>query len=123
MLQRRLFRSGYTPCRVSSVCALLGPNANLSSSVLLVALCECFTSLFTFGDITIALTSTTARVPNFPYFFTTAMGLFKMGAIEYLKDASGKPLRERARKVVERSGYPKPSINSVVKTLKTLEKP
>jgi hypothetical protein len=112
---------------MSAVCAYLGPNADVTGRSLLDALCAFYTELFTVFDATQAVHSLRAAVPSFPYFYTTAEGLFRLGAESYLRDcANGQALRERARRLIEQlrlSGNQVPSINAMVRTLKGLEPP
>lgn len=111
----------------SAICAYLGPNSDVGHIDLLKALCAFYTELFNVFDATAAMNSLRAAVPGFPYFFTTAEGLFRLGAEGYIRDcANPRALRERARSLVEKlrlAGNPGvPSINQMMRTLKELER-
>jgi hypothetical protein len=113
---------------MSAVCAYLGPNADISGKSLLHALSAFYTQLFTVFDAIVAIDSLRAAEPNFPYFYTTAEGLFRLGGEGYLRDcANGKALRERARLLIERLRFAGnrqvPSINEMVRTLRGFERP
>jgi hypothetical protein len=112
----------------SAICGYLGPNSDVGDVDLLKALRAFYTELFTVFDVTLAMNSLRAAVPGFPYFYTTAEGLFRLGAEGYIRDcANPRALRERARSLVENlrlASNPRvPSINQMMRTLKELERP
>lgn len=67
-------------------------------------------------------------VPDFPYFFATAEGIFRLGFSAYIREAAtGDSLLARAQNIQKQlrdSGHPDPpGVARISRTLKALEKP
>jgi hypothetical protein len=86
----------------AAFCAYLGPNRNLTAGTLLAALLAFYKKLFIERDMTLAVNAMVAAVPDIPYFFSTAAGLFQLGFAAYIRDqATGQPLIDRAEALVQ----------------------
>lgn len=113
---------------LSAVCALLGPPSVVDDRVLLEALKAFYTELFSGRDATHAINAARAAVPGFPYFFSTAEGLFRLGAEAYLRDyATPTALRKRAQRLVYQFRFegrrPIPTVAALTRVLKDQERP
>jgi hypothetical protein len=113
----------------AAFCAYLGPNCSLSAGNLYNGLRAFYIGLLTDRDITVAFNAMVAAVPNMPYFFATAEGLFfHLGFAAYIRDLStGQPPIERAEALVqlflEAYTNPMPTVDEVVRAIKERERP
>jgi hypothetical protein len=112
----------------AAFCALLGPNNELGERDLLDGLRAFYTELLTVRDATAAFNALRTAVPDFPYFYTTAEGLFRLGFAAYIREeTTAEQLSRRAQSIHQRlrdSGHPDPrELKRISQTLKDLEKP
>jgi len=112
----------------AAFCGYLGPNRSLSAGDLFDGLRAFYIGLLLDRDMTAAINAMIAAVPNMPYFFATAEGLFHLGFSAYIRDqATGQPLTDRAEALLqlmrEAQTEPMPTVGDVVRTIKEREEP
>jgi hypothetical protein len=112
----------------AAFCGYLGPNISISAGDLFDGLRAFYIGLLIERDMTAAINAMIAAVPNMPYFFATAEGLFHLGFSAYIRDlATGQPLVERAEALLqllrEAQTQPMPTIDDVMRTIKEWERP
>jgi hypothetical protein len=108
-------------------CALLGPNREIFDVGLLQGLRAFYLDLFVQRDATEAFNALRRAVPDFPYFFTTAQGLFQLGFGAYLaEETTDERLAERARNILDtlpaECGITTIDVSLIAQTLKTMER-
>jgi hypothetical protein len=112
----------------AAFCVYLGPNRELSAGMLSDGLGAFYKGLLLERDITAAVNSMVAAVPDMPYFFSTAEGLFHLGFAAYIRDlATGQPLIDRAEALVQiaRDAHAEriPTTEEMVRAIKERERP
>jgi len=86
----------------AAFCAYLGPNSALSAGMLSDGLGAFYKGLLLERDMTAAVNAMVAAVPNMPYIFATAEGLFHLVFAAYFRELStGQPLIDRAEALVQ----------------------
>jgi hypothetical protein len=112
----------------AAFCAYLGPNRELSAGMLSDALGAFYKGLLVERDMTAAVNAMVAAVPDMPYFFSTAEGLFHLGFAAYIRDlATGQPLVDRAEALVQMARDAQaeriPTIEEMARAIKERERP
>lgn len=112
----------------SAFCAYIGPNSSLSAGKLYDGLRAFYIELLIKRDMTAAVNAMAIEVPDMPYFFATAEGLFHLGFAAYIRDhATGQSLIERANALVrllrEAGTDPAPSADDLTRAIKKREQP
>lgn len=105
--------------------AYLGPNTEVGNLDLSNALRAFFTALFEVRDVTAAINALNSAQPGFPYFYSTAEGIFRLVGEAYLRSRPPKKRREHARDLIYRlrlAGNRVPSINEMVRNLQERER-
>jgi hypothetical protein len=112
----------------AAFCVYLGPNRELSAGMLSDGLGAFYKGLLLERDMTAAVNSMVAAVPDMPYFFSTAEGLFHLGFAAYFRDlATGQPLIDRAKALVQMARDAQaeriPTTEEMVREIKERERP
>jgi len=79
-------------------CACLSPPQSIDAGPLETGFTAFYRSILTGQDVNTALTAAIAATPDFPYYFTSAEGLFRNVFGRYI---SGEPLRARAERLLQ----------------------
>jgi len=86
----------------SAFCACLGPHQEVGAGLLERGFVAFYRSLLIEHDVNDALTAAIAVAPDFPYYYTSAEGLFRNVFEHYINQlATGEALRARAERVLQ----------------------
>jgi hypothetical protein len=112
----------------AAFCAYLGPNSSIAAGMLFAGLLAFYKALFIERDITAAVNAMVNTVPDMPYFFATASGLFHLGFVAYIRDqATGQSLADRAESLAQqcRDAQMSPQLTAedFARAIKDIERP
>jgi hypothetical protein len=82
----------------SAFCACLSPPQSIDAGPLETGFTAFYRAILAGQDVNTALTAAIAATPAFPYYFTSAEGLFRNVFARYI---NGEPLRTRAERVLQ----------------------